>query len=392
VAPVHSRRLPASAEPNAWFTRLAARRASGARLLDLTEANPTRVGLDPLSDDLLAALADPASKAYEPDPRGLLAAREAVAAYYARRGETLSAEQVILTSGTSESFAHLLRLLVDPGGSVLVPSPGYPLFEPIAAVEGVRAVGYRLECGSQWRLDLPSVERGLAAGGRAVVVVHPNPPAGRALTPDEWEAIETMCAARGAALVVDEVFSDYAWDPAAPRFASRVGARSVPTFVLNGLSKTCGLPQLKLGWIVVAGPEDDIRTAIAGLEWLADLFLSVGTPVQQALPRILSECGGFQSRMRARLRANLASLDARTAREPRVARLPAEGGWSCALQLPGTRDDERWALDLLERDVVVHPGHFYELEVGACVVPGLIAPPEVFTAALDRIAETIAAG
>jgi aspartate/methionine/tyrosine aminotransferase len=297
---------------------------------------------------------------------------------------------VILTSGTSESFAHLLRLLVDPGGSVLVPSPGYPLFEPIATAEGVRAVSYRLEPGPQWRIDLDSVERGLGAGARVVVVVHPNPPAGSALTPEDWEALEAMCSARGASLIVDEVFSDYAWDPAEPRFASRAGTRPVPTFVLNGLSKVCGLPQLKLGWIVVAGPEQDARRATSGLEWLADLFLSVGTPVQQALPRILRECDRFQSRMRSRLHANLASLDTRIAREPRIARLPAEGGWSCTIRLPGSRDDERWALDLLDRDVAIHPGHFYDLDAGACVVPSLIVPPAVFVAALDRIAGLVA--
>ena len=244
---MRSRRLPHDREPNAWSRSLAARRALGRPLIDLTETNPTRVGLGGAGEAELRALADSRGARYEPDPRGLGSAREAVAAAYAARGIAVAAEQLVLTSGTSESYAHLLRLLADPGDAILVPTPSYPLLEPLAALEDVSIAPYRIAYDGRWHLDLGSLEAALeeTPRARAVVVVEPNHPTGTCLAPDERAALETLCERHRVALISDEVFGEFAWGfTPLPSFA---GERRVPSFVLGGLSKSCGMPQLKLG-------------------------------------------------------------------------------------------------------------------------------------------------
>jgi aspartate/methionine/tyrosine aminotransferase len=395
ATPPRSRRLPWILEPNAWTRRFQERRAAGAKLLDLTEMNPTRVGLagageEPAVDAAwLEALSDPHAASYEPDPRGLLPAREAVAAYYAARGTGASANHVVLTTGTSESYAHLFRLLADPDDTVLVPSPSYPLFEPIATLEGVRTVSYRLAYDGAWHLDLDSVAaalRGAATPVRAIVVVQPNHPTGSCLSSREIEALEDLAIRTGAALIADEVFIDFPW----PRktTTSLLGPRRVPTFVLGGLSKACGLPQLKLGWILVTGPSDETEDMLQGLEWICDLFLSVGTPVQLALPRLLLERHRFQARAKERIAANLETLRALARSRPELGTLDADGGWSAIVRLPGRRTGEEWSLALLDRDVVVHPDHFYDLEVTS-VVASLIVEPAVLREAAGRMGDLV---
>jgi len=389
-APEFSRRVPADRTVNRWSAVLAERRRAGLAILDLTESNPTRVGLP----SLLAALPPPITShpaaRYEPDPRGLPAAREAVAAYYAARGARVSAEDVVLTTGTSESLAHLLRLLADPGGVLASPEPGYPLFAPIAAAEGVGSVAYRLAYDGHWHLDRDSVVRALAAGPRALASVEPHLPAGTRLADSDWEFLAESAERAGVPLIVDEVFADYPWDGAG--FPSRAADARGLTFVLSGLSKVCGLPQLKLGWIVIAGPEPLKARARAGLEWLADLFLSVASPVQHALPHLLARRDEFQRPLRERLRANRDGVDAWARAHPAAGRLAAEGGWVCVLRLPSARDDERWALDLLERGVAAHPGHFYDLAGGSHVVPSLIVEPRVLAEGLARLGEMLTDG
>jgi aspartate/methionine/tyrosine aminotransferase len=268
---------------------------------------------------------------------------------------------------------------------VLVPAPSYPLFEPLASAEGVRAGTYRIAWDGRWHLDLGSLEASAAAGARAVVVVQPNHPTGSCLTPAELAALEEVCARDGMALVSDEVFRDFAWGRPGP-LPGLAGPRRVPTFVLGGLSKTCGMPQMKAGWIAVSGPPRARAEALRGLEWLADLFLTVSGPVQAALPRLLEARHAFRARVRARLAANLATLRTAVARRPEWTWLAGEGGWVAVLRLPGPRDDEAWALALLEAGVVVHPGHFYDLEGGAFAVISLIVEPADLAAGLDRIA------
>ena len=321
-------------------------------------------------------------------------AREAVAAYHAARagGRTIDPSRVFLTASTSEAYAHLFRLLCDPQDEILVPRPSYPLLEPLARLVHAELRDYRLVYDGRWRLDLDSLEASIGPRTRAVVVIEPNNPTGSLLSGPERSRVEAICAERGLAILSDEVFGDFPWPPRVDVLPSWCGARAVPTFVLGGISKLCGLPQMKLGWIAVGGPEPELWDALQGLEWIADLFLSVGSPVQAALPRLLEARRVFQPRVRERLRSNLETVRAFTARRPEFQLLPAAGGWVAMLRVPLVRSEEEWALELLRRDVVVHPGHFYEYEVEgrAHIVLSLIVEPAQLEAGLARI-ETLAA-
>jgi alanine-synthesizing transaminase len=382
---VLSGRLPHDLEPNAWARLLAELRAAGEPLLDLTETNPTRVGLAGAGPQELAALAQAEGARYEPDPRGSFAAREAVADYYAARGTPVAADQIVLTASTSESYAHLFRLLADPGGVFLVPSPSYPLFEPLAALESVRLRPYRLAYDGEWHLDVHSLEQAVGSDVRGVVVVQPNHPTGSCFDPDERAALETLCERHGAAVIADEVFADFPRPGHGAALPSFTGPARVPTFVLSGLSKVCGMPQMKLGWIVAGGPEAPRAEALRGLEWVADLFLSVSTSVQLALPRLLGARHAFQWRAGDRLKTNLARLDALVARRPELSVLRAQGGWAAVLRVPRQRSEEDWALGLLRRGVVVHPGHFYDFADEGYLVLSLIPEPEAFDEGIARI-------
>ena len=382
-----SRRLPHDLEPNAWARLLEERRAAGARLLDLSETNPTRVGLGGAGSEELAALAQAGGARYEPDPRGSLAAREAVAGYYDERGASVPPGHVVLTASTSESYTHLFRLLADPGGVFLVPSPSYPLFEPLAALEGVSLRSYRLAYDGAWHLDVHSLEEAFADDVRGAIVVQPNHPTGSCLDESERDQLEMLCERHRVPIIADEVFGDFPRPGRGAPLPSLVGEARVPTFVLSGLSKLCGMPQMKLGWIVAGGREAARDEALRGLEWIADLFLSVSTPVQVALPRLLAARGPFQARVRERLAKNLERLDALVARRPELQVLPAQGGWAAVLRVPRQRSEEEWALGLLERDVVVHPGHFYDFADEGYLVLSLIPEPAVFDEATGRIQE-----
>jgi alanine-synthesizing transaminase len=343
------------------------------------------VGLPGAGPGEMGALAVASGARYEPDPRGGASARAAVSAYYAARGLDVSPDQLVLTAGTSEAYAHLFRLLADPGGVFLVPAPGYPLFEPLAALEGVRLKPYRLAFHGRWYLDLDSLEHAFREGARGVIVVQPNHPTGSCLAPGEIDHLESLCETHGAAIVSDEVFGDFPWPPVTTPLPSLLTARRVPTFALSGLSKVCGMPGMKLSWIAAAGPEAARERALAGLEWIADLFLTVGSPVQAALPRLLEARRSFQPRVRDRLRENLATVRAFTAQRPEFELLPAAGGWVGVLRVPHVRSEEEWTLELLRRDVVVHPGHFYEMDGGTHLVLSLIVEPGRLEAGLSRI-------
>lgn len=382
-----SARVPELAEPSPWASALAARRAAGEALLDLTDADPARCGLVGLED---AVALDAAPSALGPDPRGLASARAAVCAYYADRGGACDPDRVILTTGTSESYAHLFRLLADPGDTVAAPTPSYPLLEPLARAEGLKLAPYRIEWEGRWRLDPASVDAALEAGARAVIVVQPNHPTGSLLGADEILALDARCAAQGAALISDEVFGDTGWDSTGHELPSLLGDRAAPTFVMSGLSKLCGRPDLKLGWIAACGPETPVRRALGGLEWLADLFLSVGAPVQCALPALLAGRHAFQRRARERVSSNLERLRAHLARHSELALLAGDGGWVAVLRVPERSGEEALAIRLLEAGVVVHPGHFYDLERGAHLVVSLLVRSEHLEAGLARLGEVLA--
>jgi alanine-synthesizing transaminase len=399
---VFSTRLPWDRPENTLARLLRTRRAQGGALLDLTEGNPTRVGLPGVDLDwegqVRAALAGAAIAPYEPTPRGLPAARAAIAAEDARTDDAraaLSPDQLVLTSSSSESYAFLFKLLCDPGDAVLVPEPSYPLFEYLARLEGLTPVPYRLSYDGAWHIDFASVDDALAQAQttgrpRAVVVVNPNNPTGSFLKTFELEPLATRCEAHELAVISDEVFAPYPVSddplrvPALARHAAFTAR--VLTFGLGGLSKACGLPQLKLGWMAVAGPPGRADAALGGLELIADTYLSVGTPVQTATPRLLELGRPVRHAIAARVAANRASLAAALPASSPCTLLPTEGGWSAILRVPATHTDEEWAAALLSEDgVLVHPGYFFDLRGGAFLVLSLLPPPEIFTEGVHRI-------
>lgn len=381
-----------------------ARRARGAEVVDLTDANPTRCGLleggRALSRALAAAAADPASGRYEPDPRGPRAAREAIARYHARAGCAVDPEQVLLTAGTSEGYAHLFRLLADPGDHVLVPRPGYPLFELLAGLEGVGTRGLALRRGLDgFRIDRDALAEEVGRPGlRAVLVIHPHNPTGAFVHPDDARALRAASRERGLALISDEVFAETAWEPAAAgaRLPSLLDdADDAPLhFVLSGASKLLALPQLKLSWIVAAGPRRLRDEALARLEAIADTYLSVSPVLAGCLPQLLDARPAIEAELRARIRENRAELVARVAEARGVALLPGEGGFAAILEFEGeagaTLEEEALALACVERaGVLAHPGFFFDFEddARARLVLSLLPEPPRFATALRALLE-----
>jgi alanine-synthesizing transaminase len=374
--------------PNRLTRALAARRATGARTLDLTESNPTHAGLEYMPE-IVAALADPRMLAYEPAPAGSPAAREAVSAYYAARGQTVAPAHMLLTASTSEAYCYLFKLLTDPGDEVLAPSPSYPLFEFLAGMESVTVRPYPLEYHGAWRIDLAAVEAAVTPRTRAIVLVNPNNPTGSYVKRGELRALTSLCAARGMALISDEVFADYELTEDAERVTTLAGVEECLAFSMSGLSKVAGLPQMKLGWIVAAGPEALRREALEKLEWIADTYLSVSTPVQCAAGALLAAGAGVQRQIRERTVANLAF--ARRALAGSAANILAvEGGWYITLQVPRIRSEEEWTLRLLEEDgVLVQPGFFYDFASEAYLVVSLLTEAGIFREGMARIVEEV---
>lgn len=381
---MRSSRLPRDLTPNALSAGLARMRAEGRPVADLTLSNPTRAGM-PYPLDLLAPLADPAGLSYEPEPFGLATARAAVAADFARRGVAVAPDHVCLTASTSEAYALLFKLLCDPGDRVLVPQPSYPLFEHLTALECVQAVPYALELHGAWRLDVAAIERSLDERTRAVLVVSPNNPTGSIVQSGELKELAALCASRGVALIGDEVFADYRLDGAAPAVSVLQQSRAL-AFALGGLSKSVGLPQVKVAWIAVNGPDALVAEALAGLEIVADTFLSVSTPAQVALPRLLMHGAVVRHAIRERTARNLSALTAAVAAAPAVTLLPPAGGWCAVLQVPSLVSEEALVLALLEHDgVLVQPGYFFDFPREAFVVVSLLVDPGVFDPAIARV-------
>lgn len=389
-----SGRLPPHGETNR-ITQLHERLVSaGVTIADLTESNPTRVGFD-YPAGLVRVLSDPASTRYAPEPLGLGEARRAVALDASRRGVTVEPDRVVLSASSSESYSWLFKLFCNPGDRVLVPQPSYPLFEHLAALESVAIEPYALAYHGRWEVDLESVRHGLAAGARMIVAVSPNNPTGSCLSPAEADALITLAAEAGVPLVVDEVFADYLLAPGAGAtdIACRADGRSGALVVtLGGLSKSVGLPQLKLGWMVLGGDPASVRVALAGLELIADSYLSVSTPVQLAAAALLTDGAAVRTQIQARIATNLEALRAEVARCPSCDVLPVEGGWSAVVRVPATRSEEALVLALLEQaHVLVHPGYFFDFAHEAFVVVSLLPPEAEFGAALRRVLQ-VAAG
>lgn len=371
--------------PNRLTEALERRRASGAPLFDLTESNPTAVGLEP-PQGALAALCGPESRHYAPDPRGLLPAREAVVRDFQRRGIEMDAERLVLTSSTSEAYALLFKLLADPGDTVLVPRPGYPLFDFLARLESVNVAPYALTWDGHWHLDRSALEQSWTADTRAVVVVNPNNPTGSYLEVEERRCLEDLCSERGAALISDEVFWDYPLGALHRRAESLAVDGRCLGFSLGGISKALALPQLKLGWIAVSGPEPLRREAIARLEIVADTYLSVGTPVQVAAPHLLARAEELQEPVRERVTRNLAALRSALESPSPASLLTPEAGWSAILRVPATLSEEDLTIRLLEKEgVLVHPGFFFDFPGEAYLVASLLPRPAVFDEGVSRL-------
>jgi aspartate/methionine/tyrosine aminotransferase len=377
-------RLPRILETNAVTRALEATRRSGVSIVDLTETNPTAAGFT-YPPNLLEALGHPRALEYDPQPLGIWPARAAVAADFRRRGVVISADRVALTSSTSEAYALLFKLLCDAGDAVLVPRPSYPLFEHLTALESVAAVPYSLEYHGQWRIDTGSVARAVTDRVKAILIVSPNNPTGSFLHKDDLAALSEIASTKNLALIGDEVFADYPLDPAPGAAAVLTGAE-VLTFSLGGLSKSAGLPQLKLGWIGFGGPSAAVDDALAAYELIADTYLSVSTPVQAAAAELIEHGAGIRAQILARVRRNLDSLRQIAAAFPAADVLRVEGGWSAIVQVPQLRSEEALVLELLERDsVLVHPGYFFDLAREAFVVVSLLVEPAQFDRAIASV-------
>jgi len=385
-------------ETNRLTQALYARRAAGVPVIDLTESNPTRCGFTYDSAGILPALANEAALTYHPDPRGLAVARESVAKYYGVRGIQISLDDIFLTVSTSEAYTYILRLLCDPGDAILIPCPGYPLFDYLAGIQDVEVARYPLFYDHGWQIDFHSLEAAITERTRAVVVVHPNNPTGHFCRAAEMWQLQEICAARGLALIADEVFFDFTFlsqtevRSSAAESAWKTFADESPalTMTLSGLSKSCGLPQMKVAWLCVGGPEELRGEAGRRLEVIADTYLSLGALAQLALPALLAGRGAFQEQVMARVRNNLAEMDRQLAGAKSCSRLKVEGGWNVVLRVPATRPDEDLALALVEKKAVyVHPGHFYDFPGDGYLVLSLIVPEEDFRTGVGRLLELV---
>lgn len=356
---------------------LAAHRASGKCLLDLTVSNPTECGFKYDQQNILSALANPAVLRYEPDPRGMRSARTAIARYYTDRAVKISLDDIFLTTSTSEAYSFAFRLLCNPGDEILIPAPGYPLFEFLADLHDVKLVRYPLLYDHGWQIDFHELQTAITARTRAIVVVNPNNPTGHYAKQSDAQHLREICSAQGMALLSDEVFLDFSLANSGP--VSFAGNQAALTLTTSGLSKLCGLPQMKAAWLVVSGPAKLKSEAISRLEVIADTYLSMNAPIQLALPVLLEQRHTLQRQLMARVQQNLAELDRQLVGHNACSRLIVEGGWYSVIRLPATCDDAEFALQLLEtKSVYIHPGHFYDFPARNCVVASLITPEEKF--------------
>ncbi len=377
-----SSRLPSRFESNALTLALDELKARKTKILDLTVSNPIAAGLQFPPDTLQKALGGAEVSDYCPDPMGSQAARKAIAAWH---GRDLQMDDVLLTASTSEAYSWLFKLLCDPGDEVLVPIPSYPLFEWLARMEGITTRPVPAFFHERWHQDMESMEQAVHGNAKAIVAVNPNNPTGHFLSRSEWKALTDLCARKGMALIVDEVFSDYVLEASEDRLPSALldPEPPCPVFVLSGLSKVAALPQVKLGWIIARGIQ--AREFLNPLSFIADQYLSVSASAQIAAPEILRLAPELQIRIRTRLRANLSNLDTALKDHPHLSRLPVEGGWTVLLRRPAVDSDEACVLRILsEANVLVHPGHYFDLPGDGYLVLSLLTEESVFRHGLQK--------
>jgi len=370
--------------PNRLSEALARHRAAGKPLVDLTVSNPTECGFNYDQRAILEALQNPSALEYKPEPRGLVSARKAVGNYYGERGVDVSVDDIFLITSTSEAYSYVFRLLCNPGDEILIPAPSYPLFDFLADIQDVRPVRYPLLYDHGWQIDFHTLEQAITPRTRAIVVVHPNNPTGHFTKSAEIERLNVACAERRFALIVDEVFLDFCLGMERP--PSFVKNSEVLTFTLSGISKICGLPQMKAAWLIVGGPQAQKNEAKARLEVIADTYLSMNGPIQLALPVLLSQGPAFQNQLMERVRRNLAELDRQLSLQGVCSRLDVEGGWYSVLRVPATRSDEDVALALLnEKSIYVYPGNFFDFPREGFLIISLITREAEFSQGLTSL-------
>jgi alanine-synthesizing transaminase len=380
-----SDRVPSDLRHNRLAETLADLKRTNQPILDLTMSNPTRAGVS-YPRDLLAPLADPRGLVYAPEPLGLREARQAVAADFKRRGLAVSEERIALTASTSEAYSLLFKLLCGPGDEILIPRPSYPLFDHLSRLDAVRAVPYELDYHAKWSVDVGSLERAFTPKTRAVLLVSPNNPTGQFVDTSEMAAIAARCREHDLAIVSDEVFADYELASAGAPSGLLLGRTDVVGFTLGGLSKSIALPQAKLAWIAMSGPEHAVADARARLEFACDTYLSVSTPIQLAAAELLERGASIRQQIHTRVRDNYRTLHARAGQVPSCELLHAQGGWYAVLRVPSILSEEDLVVTLLAEDhVLVHPGYFFDFPREAFLVVSLLPPPEQFSDAVSRI-------
>ncbi len=387
-----SRRTNWDLGSNPLALALAQRKGLGLTTIDLTESNPTRVGLTYPGQEILEAISSQSALVYEPSALGHVAAREAIARYYCEQDISVNPGQIVVTASSSESYSMLLKLLCDPGDSIVIPQPSYPLFDDLTRLECVRTQNYGLLYDGIWHIDVASIRQAVDCTTRGIFVVSPNNPTGSCLRPTELEVLDEIAQQSSLAIVSDEVFIDYRWNTPAPVVRCVATESEALSFSLGGLSKAVCLPQLKLGWIVVGGPSDLRETAIARLEMIADTFLSVGTPVQHAAARLLQCRLPIQELLRERIARNMSSLTGAIPTHSPITLLHTEAGWYSVLRVPSTMTDEQWAEGFMMEDgVSVHPGSWFGFEGQGFIVVSLIGDETSFQEGIRRIVARVQA-
>ena len=383
-----SRRTDWKLSPNRFTQAQRELQATGREVLDLTISNPTRAELHYDAETILRALVNPQAMDYDPQPKGLRSAREAVAGYYGKQHNDIDPESIVLTTSTSEGYSYVFRLLCNVEDEILVPKPSYPLFEFLADLQDVKLVPYPLLYDHGWQIDFPSLYKAVNHRTRAVVVVHPNNPTGSFVADKERSALNQFCREYNLDLVADEVFLDYAHDGGSR--ATFADNREALTFTLSGLSKISGLPQMKLAWIVTGGTDEQVSAALARLEVIADTYLSMNAPIQLAAPALLEQRHSVQPLVLDRVRANLSELDRGLAKHKTCRRLDVEGGWYAVLRVPVTQSDEDLAIEILRKhSVLVHPGHFYDFPSDGYLIVSLITPLQDFRKGIAKVLELL---
>jgi alanine-synthesizing transaminase len=376
--------------PSPLFTLLQQKRASGEKLLDLTESNPTKCGFMHSSSSLIDPESLKRSGLYEPDPKGLFSARQAISDWYKRQNIPANPDRIILASSTSEAYSFLFRLLCNVGDVVAVPKPSYPLFEYLARLNDVLCHEYRLAYDGDWHIVHHSVVDALSSNAEALVLVHPNNPTGSFVKKEERDRIVSEARARKIPIIVDEVFSAFSFAKDERHADSFAGTGTTLTFTLSGLSKLLGLPQMKLAWIVVSGPDEECAKAVQRLEVIADTYLSVGTAVQQALPQLLNDPAAMTQKILTRIRSNYEFLRTACMAGSPATLLHCEGAWNAILRLPAKKSDEEWDSELLQNSgVLTHPGHLFNIEIRSCIVVSLLPEQKVFSEGIRKILATL---